>query len=319
MKVTALALVVAGLLVAPAVGPDRAPPAGADPGPVSQPGPVIDVGDFAYTRPLAAGPAGLVSVSLDAAVLAHSAFAHSGSFADLRIVDGAGRQVPYLLDRDPAPLPVALAFAREPADPALAESNARSVYRIALPDAGLPAGALLLRTRATVFRREVSVEMPRPPDRGHREAWSEVVAKATWRHELPGEVAPPLALDLPALASDRLVLIVDEGDNPPLPITGVEVHLPRYRVRFNRPAQTALSMVYGHPRLAAPEYDLALQRREVLGAPATEITAGAERQQAPGPRRAVLPRAAFWIILVGAVVALVWLIATLVRMVGQDE
>jgi hypothetical protein len=315
MKVTALALVVAGLLVAPAVGPDRAPPAGADPGPVSQPGPVIDVGDFAYTRPLAAGPAGLVSVSLDAAVLAHSAFARTGSFADLRIVDQAGRQVPYLVEHldEPMRVPLTLLPPDQPGSPG------RSVYLVMLPHAGLPAGRLVLRTNAAVFRREVEVEVMRRVDRAGREPSVERVLPTVWRHDnVDGSAAPALSLQLPPPPSDRLQLIVSEGDNVPLPITGVELQLPMYRVRFHRPAQTALSMLYGRPGLAAPEYDLALLRREVLGSAATEITAGAERQQAPGPGRTVLPPTAFWMILVGAVVALVWLIAMLVRMVGQD-
>lgn len=280
-----------------------------------QPGPTVDPGEFAYVRTLPSGPPELVAVRLDAAVLAHSAFSTAGSFADLRIVDGSNRQLPYLLERLDEPLRVSLSLL----PPRTSESHGRSVYELKLPDAGLPAGTLALHTSARVFRREVELEVPRPVDRERRARSVPVVSRATWRHQEPGTPAPPLSIALPRLDSDRLVLSVDEGDNQPLPLTSVELQLPSYRVRFRRPSDAPLKMVYGSPGLAAPEYDLALLRREVLEAPATEITPGAERSQVPASARPPLSRTAFWIILAFATVALVWLIGTLVRMVGQDR
>ena len=281
-----------------------------------QPGPRIEPGEFAYARTLPRGPAELVAVRLDAAVLAHSTFTTAGRFADLRIVDGQSRQVPYLVERLDEPLRVPLSLVSQ----VTTAPNGRSVYVVVLPHAGLPASTLVLRTSANVFRREVLVDAMRRVDGAGREQAFNVVPRTAWRHDqASGTAAPPLSLDLPAPGSERLQLTVSEGDNVPLPISGVELQLPAYQVRFQRPADTPLSMLYGRPDLPAPEYDLALIRRQVLDAPVTAITAGPERSQVPASARPVLPRTAFWFILAFATVALVWMIRTLVRMVGKDR
>jgi hypothetical protein len=55
-------------------------------------GAAIDVRPFRYSRALPDGEAGLIAVPLDAAALAHSAGPLT-DFADVRVVDGSGRQV----------------------------------------------------------------------------------------------------------------------------------------------------------------------------------------------------------------------------------
>jgi Protein of unknown function (DUF3999) len=74
-------------LTAPALPPTDA---------ASLTGAPLDVSSFRYSRDIAAGGAELVALPLDAAVLAHSA-GPGTEFADVRIVDGAGRQVPRLV------------------------------------------------------------------------------------------------------------------------------------------------------------------------------------------------------------------------------
>src|SRR5512146_2664805 len=64
----------------------------------------LDVGSFAYQRPIPAGKAGLVDLTLDAAALAHC----QPDLRDLRIAASDGRQVPYLLERGNGDLSLAL-------------------------------------------------------------------------------------------------------------------------------------------------------------------------------------------------------------------
>jgi hypothetical protein len=337
---TFAALVLVALAAGPIGAQDAATPRGADPAALLQPGPAIEIDEFRYARPLPSGPRELVAVRLDEAVLAHSAFTTTGAVADLRVVDQHGRQVPYLLEKldDPLRLTLTLRPPQATADrvnPAPAESpgrrsapqedglpgapqRGRSLYVLRLPHAGLPAGTLVLHTSARVFRREVEVEEARRVDREGRSRMFELGPRLAWRHEDAETAAPPLAIDLPRLESDSLQVTVVEGDNPPLPITSVDLQLPAYRIRFERPANATLSLVYGRPGLAAPEYDLALVRPTVLEAPVNEIAAGPERSQVPASQRPALSRTAFWIILAFASIALLWMIATLVRMVGQD-
>ena len=274
-------------------------------------GPAIDTTAFRYARELKEGSAGLVAVPLDAAVLAHSSGRLRSDFADLRVVDAAGRQLPYLLERRPEPLVVAL--------PALAAAEAAarfgpgtSVYRLQLPYAELPPSRLVLRTTARVFDRRVEVLVERPDPRDRRKGpATDTVASATWQHAEPDTPAPALCLGLPTLPASEVLIAVREGDNAPLPLDRPELLLPSFQVRFFRPVTGALRVLYGQERLPAPRYDLALLAPTVLASPAVETALAAEQETRPAAA-AVLGPKAFWAILLAAAVVLLLLIARLV-------
>jgi hypothetical protein len=133
----------------------RVEAAAAAPLPMPDTGGTIDVSGFQFARAIAAAPVGLVAVPLDAAALAHSA---AGTrFSDVRVVDNAGRQVPYLLERRDGP--IALDVRLEPRDPGVptAARAGRTVYVVPLPYQAMPATKLTLETRARVFQREVTL------------------------------------------------------------------------------------------------------------------------------------------------------------------
>jgi hypothetical protein len=274
-------------------------------------GPALDTTAFRYARSLSGGPPGLVAVPLDAAILAHSSGGLRGDFADLRVVDTARRQIPYLLDRRAEPLVVTLPPA-VPAGETVAHLGPNtSVYRLQLPHAALPPTRLVLRTSARVFDREVRVLVePAPGDRRRRDA-ARVVASATWRHAEPDTAASALTLALPTLSTAEVLLAVFEGDNPPLPLAAPELLLPSWHVRFFR-GPGNLRVLYGQSRLGPPRYDLALLAPTVLASPALETTLSAE-QGATRSESVILPPAAFWALMIAAVVVLVGLIAHLVR------
>ena len=286
------------------------------PAPLPPAGPAVDTTAFRYTRTLSDGPPGLIAVPFDAAVLAHSSGRLRGDFADLRVVDAASRQLPYLLDRRAEPLVVALL----PAIPA-GETVARfgagtSVYRLQLPYAALPPARLVLRTSARVFDREVRVLVePAPGERRERDA-ARTVAFATWRHAEPDTAAPALTLALPTLATAEVLLAVFEGDNPPLPLAAPELLLPSWHVRlFRGPGE--LRVLYGQSQLSPPRYDLALLASTVLASPALEAALSAERE-ATRSESVILRPAAFWALMIAAVVVLLGLIARLVRGQGAS-
>jgi hypothetical protein len=295
---------------APAVAVE-APPA------LPEAGRPIDTAAFRYVRELPDGPAGLVAVPFDTAVLAHSSGRLRLDFADLRIVDAAGRQLPYLLERRPEPLVVAL-----PAP--VAEATARfgpatSVYRLKLPYAELPPARLVLRTSARVFDRQVDVLVERPDRRDRRKGpATQGVASAAWRHAEPEMEAPALCLNLPTLATPEVLLAVREGDNAPLPLERPELLLPSFQVRFFRPDAAALRILYGQERLPAPRYDLALLARTVLASPALETALAAERESTDGRPVGLGPKG-FWAILLAAAVVLLLLIARLVLRAEPPE
>jgi hypothetical protein len=267
-------------------------------------GATIDVQSFRYSRAIPAGAGGLTTLPLDAAALSH------GFLYDIRIATGDGHQVPFLLERLDEPLSVALptieriTSVRDPAS--------RSRYRIRLPYAGLPASRLVIHTDARVFERQVALEMlPAAEDDPRGRAGAVTVARTTWRHVDPELPPPALTLELPPVRVAELSLVIDEGDNAPLALREASLLLPAYRLRFFRSANTALTLLYGRSDLGAPRYDLALLAPRLLGAPAQDVLPGSERDVSRVT--GVTPTVVFWCALALAVIALLVLIAKLLR------
>lgn len=281
----------------------------------------IDVSEFRVVRDVAPGRAGLAALRVDVELLSASE-----TFADVRLVSSDGKQVPYLVEALAEPLLVSLAplgavdAAKDPTRPPPAPRvPGRRVYRLARAARELPAGRFTATTPSRVFSRRVALLLVAPREgpealRRGRDG-VESLAETTWSHADPDRAAPPLSLELPRLPAGELFLAVDDGDNAPLPVESPTVALPTYRLRFlRRPADAAgLRLVYGRPGLAPPRYDLALLAPRLLGAPVTEVSAAPESAMGKrdvGSRR---ERLAFWGILVAAVLALLALVARLVR------
>ena len=246
---------------------------------------------------------GLNAVPLDAAVLAH------GTLASLRIADGQGRQVPYLLERREEPLSLELGAPERSGKEG--EPRRVSSYRVTLGLAGLPASRLVLTTSARVFERPVTVTVTRR-DAGRREERVETLAKAVWRHADPDTAAPPLVLDLPALDVAAVTLSVDEGDNSPLPLLPSRLLLPSYRLRFYAASDEVRTLLYGEPSLEPPRYDLALLAPRLVGVSSNDASLGPESDHAV-PAAGARGRTLFWGILVAAVLALLVLLGRLLR------
>ena len=241
-------------------------------------GPAIDVSRFRYARPLPAGEAGPVVLSLDTAALAHSA-GPAWRFRDVRIADQFGRQVPYLIERLAQPLVVSLPVPERLPDEQAKSSRppAATRYRLQLPFSGLPPATLALRTSTESFERTVTVGIDTvPPDR-RRLPRFEVLSRCEWSHATPGAEPPPCELQLPTLPVANAIIAVDDGDNAPLPIMAAELRLPAYQLRYVRPADV-LTLYYGQPDLAEPRYDLMLLSAALHDGNAPVIAPGEERR-----------------------------------------
>lgn len=286
------------------------------------PASAIDLDRFTYVRVLPSGPAGMVALGLDAAALAHSQgpagddWPRGGrrGFSDLRIVDAGARQVPYLVEYGVEPLSIPLAL--QPAVTAAADfksepGHSRSAYRVALPYAHLPGARLALDTTARVFQRRVRLAMEHQPDRHRRERWSEVIAAGDWTHADDTSAAPRLVLYLPAIDRADVLLVVDEGDNSPLPIANATLLLPSCSLRFYRPEGEALRLVYGNRDATPPQYDLSLVAPQTLSAPARQIAPGPETELHGARRTALVSPRVFWTLLAAAVIILLGLTARL--------
>jgi len=258
-------------------------------------GATVDRNDFRYARPIPAAPAGAARLSLDADVLARSR-----SIADVRIVDAKNQQVPYIAEYPASPLKIVLKV------PQRTGATSRSSYAFELPYDTLPEDSRIVFTTSTrVFER--SVTLNRAADERHgREA--SVIDSATWSSSQP-EVEPP-ALVFGLQGTKHVELVVDEGDNMPLPITSATLEMPAVALRFYNPG-SPLTLLYGNARATAPQYDLALLAPRVLGEPARDLALGAMTGAAP--EESALDAKIFWAALALATLILLAILARLVR------
>ena len=270
----------------------------------------LDAALFRYSRPIAPGTAGLVTVPLDAHVLAHS---RGLPFADVRVLDAAGRQVPYLVEQATEPLSLDVTIEPVTTRPSSLPTDTRiTVYRVRVPVEGLPESRLVLTTSARVFTRSITVGIEHPRDRRRRDPWFERLATSQWAHANQDSPAPPLTLDVRSFGGRDIFVTVDEGDNTPLPLTSARLLLPSYRLRLFRERDAPLRLAYGRDDLSLPQYDLALLAPQLIGVAATEVMPGEEQDAAPATNVLMSPQL-FWGVLIAAVLVLVALVARLVR------
>lgn len=281
------------------------------PGNALRPGAPIDTSGFQYQRQLPDGPAELVTLPLDPAALAHSRGPRR-NFADVRIVDAQNAQIPYVLERRSESLALDLAIeATTPRVPDLDKRarGTRSYYLINLPYENLPEPVLSLETSEQIFLRSIELGVQREPDRRHKTDWFELLERTTWQHAIEGSPAPPLDIPFQRQKVRELLLIVEEGDNRPLPIRAARLRLPAWQLRFFRTGGP-LRLLYGRDDLAEPRYDVALLSPSAMSGPSREISAGPE-SALDRPAALLAPRT-FWIGLSAAVVVMLGLIVRLI-------
>ena len=292
--------------------------AGAPP-PLPTIGASLDPAIFKYTRPIPPGGSGFIALSLDAAALSHSA-GPAGAFADVRVIDASARQVPYLVERASEPLSIDLRL--EPVAPApswlAAQPGKPSVYRVRWPYEHQPSPRLVLTTSARVFERPLTVGLAREADRRHRDPWFEPLTHVVWTHVDQDRPASALTLPLPSAEASEIFVLVEEGDNTPLPLTTARLLLPAYRLRLFREQGAALRLAYGRADLAPPRYDLALLAPQLLGVAVTDVAAANEEpSRADASTAALVSPRVFWAVLGAAVLVLIAMIVRLLRKEGS--
>jgi hypothetical protein len=108
-------------------------------------------------------------------------------------------------------------------------------------------------------------------------------------------------------------LLIEEGDNAPLPLDPPHLLLPANRLRFFYPEGVRLKLLYGRPGLPSPRYDLSLLAPRLQGEAAHEIALGPESQQGPEPDAAGSEKKIFWGALVAAVLVLLLVLGRMLR------
>jgi hypothetical protein len=283
--------------------------------PMPERGTRLGIEGFEYSRDIPAGPAVLISVPLDAAVMAHSGIS-SRRLTDLRVVDGGHLQVPYLIEKRDEPLIVDTVLERRDLPPDLPRPQGPvTSYVIRLPYPQLPNARVVLTTQSRVFRRGLTMASVVPAAE-RRPARLATHASVNWVHADTATAAPAVTLPLPESIDGDLFVLIEEGDNPPLPIDKVTILLPSFAIRLNRPANEPLRLLYGKDRVAPPQYDLQLLAPQVMGRVAEEVTAGAEQTATSAlalSNIGAMSPTIFWSVLSLAVLVLLAMVVKLMR------
>ena len=267
-------------------------------------GPTLDRASFRYSRPLENAPRGLAVLPLDVDVLAHS-----HDLADVRIVDAASHQVPYIVEHRDEPLKVTLSIPQRDET-----EHGVSRYRLRLPYGTLPGGTrVVITTSGRVFERTVRIVRTADERRGRDER---EIARAEWLNSDPETAAAPLTFDVTLYGTPAIDLVVTEGDNAPLPISTVDILLPSYALRFEHPGGP-LTLLYGGNTASAPRYDLALLAPRILTEPAREISAGKPATEGATDERSEMKY--FWIAIAVAATVLLALFARLIAPALRGE
>ncbi len=214
----------------------------------------LSLARFHYERDIVGSP-GWARIPVDREVLARS----RADLGDLRVIDAAGQQVPFLLWRTGDEEP----WATGPLEQV--EKGSTTQIRVPL-DGTAPVASVLIETSNSVFEREVSIL---------RDAGRTTVAlrRLTWQGPTRGGT---LSVFLDERIGDALLVRIENGDNPPLAIDAVRVTTPRWELRARIPEGGA-RLVYGAPGVTGPSYDLSLLDEEVRRMPVGDATLGEER------------------------------------------
>jgi len=268
----------------------------------------IDGGDDVYTLTLA--PDDLAYLRAD--------------LGDIRLVDADGRQVPYVLEPAAAAARVPLVSA-----PATARGNAprTSAWTLTVKTAGpetatrsaLPLAQLDLVFADGFFTRPAVLTMPdaRAPQ-GQRVVLQEVL-RGTRREA--STAAVPLSFDLGGLRAGTLGLEISDGDNASLTLQTAEAAVWVPRLTFKAGAGS-YRLLFGNAAAAAPTYDLAALRQDVLAYSATPlppaaiqpVAANADYARGAGDVAHDLARGPLvWIALGVSIAALIWLTRVILK------
>ena len=262
---------------------------------LAEPGAALNADGLSWQAPVTG--AGLSRVPLSAHVLTHA----RRDLGDVRLVDGAGDQVPFVLrrlprDRDQTAAP----FTRT-------EEARSSLLRVPVSTPDLPLSTVTLRTDAPTFARTVTL---------YRAAGSvlEPLRTVEWVGD-DRPVALPLSID--RVVGDELVLRIDNGDDAPLPLQAIDLSWPTWELIAVLPTGGA-TLLYGDPDRTRPTYDLALLTHTLLPRAKAVASLGEPTKRTPPPRSA-LDEGMLLLgiaVLVGGLLALT---IQLVRGVREDE
>jgi len=248
-------------------------------------GPRLDPAGFSAVRPISLPASGSLAY-LDLLGVPPSAA------SAVRIVDGEGRQVPYVLESEERHLTLPLAFALE-------HDDGKTRVRVSGFSAHEPLKALELSASAPgYFRRPLEIYEIRHDARG---ATTRIALGSSVWEKRPESRRAELRVPLALPSGSELFVELDDGDNPPVSLSGVSGEVSRARLNFLFKPGEPLRLL-SHAKAGSPaRYDLSLLEGALLREPAlaASVPPLPEAKVVSGdaaPQR----RPWFWLVLAGA-------------------
>jgi hypothetical protein len=265
----------------------------------------LDTQDWTRRKPVQITATGVQELELDPAALAGA----REDFADLRLLR-AGNQIPYILER-PA---LARSLTLTPAPAPDARRPSISVWQVKLPHRGLPLLRLALTSDTALFQRQFRLYEKISASDGR--TYEHTLASGAWsRTPEPGSPRSRV-FDLgDRLQTDTLFIETDNGDNPPISLASVKAEHAVVRLVFKSVETDGFELIYGHPSVLSPRYDLSLVAVKLLTVGRASARLGSEEVQSEGFAQGALRQlkggAVFWAALGLVVVVLLGVVARL--------
>jgi len=129
-----------------------------------------------------------------------------------------------------------------------------------------------------IFRRTIHWERPKPANMG----W-ERIGTDTWENRDNGRTALNFNLNRLPAGTDRLRVVMDNGDNQPIALTKITARYATPTVLFLAHQSGTYWVCGGNPEAGSPHYDLSLVENQLLSALPGHVAMGAlEPFQSPG-------------------------------------
>ncbi|MBA4369124.1 MAG: hypothetical protein C0403_15960, partial [Desulfobacterium sp.] len=250
--------VAAAELIAAAFSPPTVNPAWKPPEilpEVGESGIPINLSKWKYKKQITISSPGVQRLELDAEILDLS----HPSLQDLRLVKN-GLQLPYLIERSSSQRNITPEL--EKADDPKRQSISR--LQLTVPYKRLPLTALECEIGTTFFKRRVTLSEEIPDHRGNPQTVTR--GSAIWSRTI-GEKKKNLILPLSfQMVTGKLILTIDNGDNPPLNIKSIRLTYPVSRLLFKSSSGEDTFLYFGNPASYVPHYDINLIADHFLSA-----------------------------------------------------
>ena len=268
-------------------------------------GTALDTAEWGDRKAVKLTRAGVQQLDLDLDVLARA----DTAFRDLRLVRD-GKQRPYILEHTSISRKLApeVSAANDPKRPSV------SRWRIKLPHPNLPITRLTAESTSALFRRQVIIFEQPADERG--EKYDRQLGEASWVRTPPATRTPlELMVNVRPL-TDTLILETDNGDNPPINLTNIQLFHPVTRILFKASLDPATYLYYDNRDVAFPQYDLDLIAPRLLAEEKSVAVLSAEeplKKSGPGEllQMSKTKSIIFWVALCGVVLVLLVVIAKL--------